>query len=104
MNAKSNEGKLNKPELLSPAGNYEGFLACIDSGCDAVYLGGTKFNARAFAGNFTDEEIIKAIKYAHVFGVKVYLTMNVLIKEREFSECLEYIRPFAEAGIDAFIV
>jgi putative protease len=93
-----------KPELLSPAGNYEGFLACIKAGADAVYLGGRKYGARAFADNFSDEEILRAIKYAHLFDVKVYLTVNTLIKEREFEDCIEYLKPFADAGIDAFIV
>ena len=96
--------KNSKPELLSPAGNYEGFLACIKAGADAVYLGGKKYGARAFADNFSDEEILKAIKYAHLFDVKVYMTVNTLIKEREFDDCIEYLKPFAEAGIDAFIV
>ena len=96
--------KNSRPELLSPAGSYEGFLACIKAGADAVYLGGRKYSARAFADNFSDEEILKAIKYAHLFDVKVYMTVNTLIKEREFDECIEYLRPFADAGIDAFIV
>ncbi len=94
----------NKPELLAPAGNFEGFLGCINAGCDAVYIGGSKYGARAFADNFSDEEIVKAIKLAHVFGVKVYLTVNTLIKQREFEDAVSYVRPFAEAGLDAFIV
>lgn len=94
----------HKPELLSPAGSYEGFLACIKAGADAVYFGGRKYGARAFAENFSDEEIIKAIKYAHLFNVKVYMTVNTLIKEREFEDCIDYLKPFADAGLDAFIV
>lgn len=96
--------KKNRPELLAPAGNFEGFLACIKAGCDAVYLGGSKFGARAYAVNFTDDEIIYAIKYAHICGVRVYLTVNTLVKEREFEEVTEYVRPFVQAGLDAFIV
>lgn len=95
---------VNKPELLAPAGNYEGFLACINAGCDAVYLGGSRFGARAYADNFTDEEIVSAIRYAHVFGVRVYLTINTLIKEKEFDGAVKYVKPFVEAGLDAFIV
>lgn len=91
-------------ELLSPAGNYKAFLGAVNAGADAVYLGGTMYGARAYADNFTDEEIISAINYAHLFNVKVYLTVNTLIKEKEFSSVLEYIKPFYEAGLDACIV
>lgn len=100
----SNEYKKKGPEILAPAGNFEGLLGCINAGCDAVYLGGRQFGARAYAENFSDEEIIKAIKYAHVFNVKIYLTINTLIKEREVKEAIDYVKPFAEAGLDAFIV
>lgn len=91
-------------ELLSPAGNFSGFLGCLNAGCDAVYLAGKEFGARAYADNFSDEEIIKAIEIAHLHGVRVYLTVNTLIKEKEFSDVLNYIEPFYEAGLDACIV
>lgn len=91
-------------ELLSPAGNYKAFVGAVNAGADAVYLGGTMYGARAYADNFSNEEIISAIKYAHLFNVKVYLTVNTLIKEKEFSSVLEYIKPFYEAGLDACIV
>ncbi len=91
-------------ELLSPAGNFQGFLGCLNAGCDAVYLAGKKFGARAYADNFSDEEIIKTIEIAHLNGVRVYLTVNTLIKEREFSDVLNYIQTFYEAGLDACIV
>lgn len=91
-------------EILSPAGNYKAFLGAVNAGCDAVYLGGTKYGARAYADNFTDEEIINAITYAHTFNVKVYLTVNTLIKGQEFEPVCEYIRQFYEAGLDACIV
>ena len=91
-------------ELLSPAGNYKAFIGAINAGCDAVYLGGSKFGARAYADNFSDEEIIRAIKVAHLHDVKIYLTVNTLIKEREYKEVCDYIRPFYEAGLDACIV
>lgn len=91
-------------ELLSPAGSFKGFIGAVNAGCNAVYLGGNKYGARAYAENFTDEEIIKAIRIAHVFDVKVYLTVNTLIKEREFDDVIEYITPFYEVGLDACIV
>ena len=91
-------------ELLSPAGNFITFTGAVNAGCDAVYLGGTRYGARAYADNFTDEEIIKAIKLAHISHVKVYLTVNTLIKEREFEAVSDYIRPFYEAGLDGCIV
>lgn len=91
-------------ELLAPACNMSGFMGVINAGCDAVYLAGTKYGARAYADNFSDDEIIYAIKYAHLFNVRVYLTVNTLIKERELNDVIEYVRPFAEAGLDAFIV
>lgn len=91
-------------ELLAPCGNYQAFLGAINAGADAVYLGGSKFGARAYADNFTEEEIIQAIRYAHAFKVKVYLTVNTIIKENEFSDVISYINPFYEAGLDACIV
>ena len=65
---------MKKVELLAPAGNYEAFLGAIHAGADAVYLGGEKYSARAYADNFSDEEVISAIRYAHIFGKKVYNT------------------------------
>ncbi len=95
---------MKKVELLAPAGNYESFLGAIHAGADAVYLGGSKFGARAYANNFTDEEICSALKYAHIYGKKVYLTVNTLVKETEFSEVYHYLKPFYDAGLDAVIV
>ena len=91
-------------ELLAPAGNYECFLGAIQAGADAVYLGGSKFSARAYADNFTDEEICKAILYAHVCGKKIYMTVNTLLKDGELSELVPYMKPFYEAGLDGVIV
>lgn len=93
-----------KVELLAPAGNYESFLGAIHAGADAVYLGGEKFGARAYADNFTGEEICRAISYAHLFNRKVYLTVNTLIKDSEFPELLPYLEPFYLAGLDGVIV
>lgn len=92
------------PELLAPAGNYETFVAAINAGADAVYLGGQKFGARAFADNFTDEEVIRAITYAHLYGKKVYMTVNTLVKETEFGELYDYLKPYADSGLDGVIV
>lgn len=91
-------------ELLAPAGNYKSFLGAIHAGADAVYLGGSKFGARAYADNFTKEELIAAIRYAHVYGRKVYLTLNTLVKTREFDEIYEYVQPFYQAGLDGVII
>lgn len=95
---------MKKVELLAPAGNYECFLGAIHAGADAVYLGGNKFGARAYADNFSREDIISAIKYAHVYGSKVYLTLNTLVKEEEFGEIYDYLSPLYLAGLDAVIV
>lgn len=98
------QSKIKKTELLAPAGNYESFIGAINAGADAVYLGGEKFGARAYADNFTEEEICKAIRYAHLFDRKVYLTVNTLIKETEFAELIPYLTPYYEAGLDGVIV
>lgn len=94
----------NHVELLAPAGNTEGFYGAIHAGADAVYLGGSRFGARAYADNFTVDELISCIRYAHLRGRRVYLTVNTLVKEREFSELYDYLLPFYEAGLDGVIV
>lgn len=91
-------------ELLAPAGNYEAFIGAVNAGADAVYLGGEKFGARAYADNFSTEEICRALKTAHFMGRKIYLTVNTLLKESEFEELYDYILPFYEAGLDGVIV
>ena len=91
-------------ELLSPAGDYECFLAAMRAGADAVYLGGGKYGARAYAKNFTQEEILRAVDYAHLFGKKIYLTVNTLLKDEELFELSSYLESFYLAGIDAVIV
>lgn len=91
-------------ELLAPCGSYESFLAAANAGADAVYLGGRQFGARAYAENFSKEELIKTIRQAHFFDIKVYLTVNTLVKEREFSEVEDALRPLYEAGLDGAIV
>lgn len=91
-------------ELLAPAGNYEAFLGAVNAGADAVYLGGERFGARAYADNFTTEEICRAIHVAHFMGRKIYLTVNTLLKEEELSGLVPYLQPFYEAGLDGVIV
>lgn len=95
---------MKKIELLAPAGSLESMYAAVQSGADAVYLGGSKFSARAFASNFDEENMIKTVRYCHLYGVKVYITLNTLIKENEFLEALEYVKYLYNIGIDGLIV
>ncbi len=95
---------MKKVELLAPAGNMDCLKAAIEAGCDAVYLGGKLFGARSFAGNFSDDELVEAVKYAHLYGVKVYLTINTIIYEREVERFLEYIRFVHKNNVDAVII
>lgn len=91
-------------ELLAPAGNLDIFKGVIESGADAVYVGGSMFGARAYANNFTEEELLEAIDFAHLRGVKVYLTVNTLIKNSEFSKLYDYLLVYYKRGLDAVIV
>lgn len=91
-------------ELLAPAGSLEILKGVIESGADAVYVGGSMFGARAYANNFTEEELLGAIDFAHLRGVKVYLTVNTLIKNSEFSKLYDYLLPYYKRGLDAVIV
>lgn len=92
-------------ELLAPAGSYEAFEGALGAGADAVYVGGSAFGARAYAKNFTQEELLTAIDTAHIHGKKLYLTVNTLVKNKELSETLyEYLRPYYERGLDGVIV
>lgn len=94
----------NLPELLSPAGSKEAFVAAIDGGADAIYVGGTSFNARINAKNFTKAELEECIKLAHSYGVKVYATLNTLLLDRETQDFLACAEQMAKTGIDALIV
>lgn len=95
---------MRKPELLAPAGNMECFKAAIDFGADAVYMAGKKFGLRAFASNFTIEEIAEAVKIAHERGRRVYITVNSLFRDFQFEELEEYLKQVKEAGADAAII
>lgn len=95
---------MKKIELLAPAGSYEALVAAVQSGADAVYFGGKNFGARAFANNFDKESIKKAIAYAHIRGVKAYITVNTLIFDSEINEFLDYIGFLYENDADAIIL
>lgn len=92
-------------EILAPAGSYESLKAAIAAGADAVYVGGNRFGARAYANNFSEEELLEAIDYVHLHGKKIYLTVNTLLKEKELKkELYEYLLPYYRQGLDAVIV
>ena len=89
----------NEFELLAPAGSFEILKAVIEAGADAVYVGGSKFGARAYANNFTTEELLEAIDYLHLRKKKLYLTVNTLFKNDEIgNELYDYLLPFYERG------
>ena len=91
-------------ELLSPAGSPEGVIAAVQNGADAVYMGMGAFNARRGAKNFTDEEFVKAVRYCHVRGCKVYVTLNPLVNDREMRDAVAAAKLASDAGADALIV
>lgn len=91
-------------ELLAPAGNFQCFQAAINAGADAVYMGGDKFGARAYADNFSRDELLRAIDLGHLFHKKIYLTLNTLLKEDELLQVVDYVQPLYEKGLDGVIV
>lgn len=95
---------MKKHELLVPVGDMECLYQAIHNGADAVYLGGKSFGARKFAKNFTNDELIAAIKYCHLYGVKIYVTMNTLIKNNEVDDFIEQARFLHKNGVDALII
>ncbi|AUM92056.1 peptidase U32 family protein [Clostridium botulinum] len=95
---------MKKPELLAPAGNLEKLKTAINFGADAVYLGGSRLNLRAFADNFTDDELQEGIKYAHDRGRKVHVTINVFPRNEDFNGLEEYLKKLYEFNVDAIIV
>ena len=95
---------MKKIEILAPAGSMESLYAAINNGADAIYLGGDKFSARAYASNFNNENMKKAVDYAHSYGVAVYVTMNTLLKEDELPKALKYAGYLYEIGVDALII
>ena len=95
---------MKKIELLAPAGNMECLYAAVEAGCDAVYLSGNCFGARAFAKNFSDDELVFAIKYCHLYGVRVYVTVNTLVYDDEVNKFMEYIDFIHRNNVDAIII
>lgn len=93
-----------KVELLAPAGNLEVLKVAVDAGCDAVYLGGKNFGARSYANNFTDDELLEAIKYAHLRQVKVYVTINTIVFDKEWPQLHSYLELLTRLKVDAVIV
>lgn len=97
-------GRKNLPELLAPAGSYDALVAAVAAGADAVYFGGTRFGARNYAENFDEQRIRRAIDYAHVHGVKSYITVNTLVHDRELSSLVSHLLRLYEEGADAILV
>ena len=95
---------MKKPEILSPCGNFEKLRFAVLYGADAVYLAGKRFGMRCASDNFTDEELPEAIRFAHEHGVKVYVTVNIMPRQTELSDCEEYLRYLEKIRPDAIIV
>ena len=95
---------MKRVELLAPAGGPEQFKAAVNAGCDAIYLGGSLFNARIGAGNFTLEEMKEAIDYGHLRGVRTYVTLNTLMTDYDLPKALRYASKLYELGVDALII
>ncbi len=95
---------MEKPEILAPAGSMAALKAALSAGADAVYMGGSSFGARAYAENPDTDEMLEAIRYVHLRGKRLYLTVNTLVKEQEFGALYEFLAPYYSAGLDAAIV
>ena len=95
---------MKMPELLAPVGGKAHLTAAVNNGADAVYMGGMAFNARIFADNFRDDELPEAVRYAHINGVKVYMTLNTLVRDDELVRAFEYANYLYSAGVDGLIV
>ena len=95
---------MKKVELLCPVGNSEMLYQAIHNGADAVYLSGKLFGARKFANNFANDELVEAIRYSHLYGVKVYVTVNTMIYESELEVLFDYLKFLYENGVDAVIM
>ena len=95
---------MKKVEILSPVGNFESLKCAVNNGADAVYLGVSDFNARNNLVNFSMDELKEAVNFAHLFGVKIYLTLNILFKDDEFENILRVVSKALDAKVDAFIV
>ncbi len=93
-----------KVEILAPAGSFESMKAAVAAGADAVYMGGSRFGARAYADNPDQDKLLEAIDYVHLHGCRLYMTVNTLFKERELGELYDYLLPYYKQGLDAVIV
>ena len=91
-------------ELLAPAGNREAFTAALECGADAIYLGGQQFGARQYAPNFSLEELAQSVRQAHLFGVRVFVTVNTLVDDSEMPALRNYLRDLYDIGVDAAIL
>ena len=91
-------------EILAPAGSWECMEAAVCAGADAIYIGGSRFGARAHADNLNEKRMLEAIDYVHLHGRKLYMTVNTLLKEQELGELTDYLRSYYEQGLDAVIV
>ena len=95
---------MNEIELLAPVGSFDALKAAVQNGANAVYLGGKDFSARASANNFDREELIEAVKYAHIRDVRVFVTTNTLIKQDEIEDFVEYAKFLYDIDVDALIM
>lgn len=95
---------MNKVELLAPAGDFDSLIAAVSQGANAIYIGGPLFGARAYAHNFTIEDIHHAVEYAHLRGVRIFVTVNTLIYDEEIGQVLDYIKQLYEAQVDALLI
>ncbi|MBT7121968.1 MAG: U32 family peptidase, partial [Clostridia bacterium] len=95
---------MSKLELLSPAGSIDAIYQAVHGGADSVYMGGANFGARAFAANFTYEQMKTAIYFCHLYNVKVYITVNTLIYEDEIEQFISHVKKIYELGADALII
>jgi len=95
---------IHLPLLLAPAGSPKALIAACAAGADAVYLGGREFGARKFASNFSDDELRDAVRYAHLRGIEVYVTVNTLITEQEMERALSYLLFLFSIGVDAVLI
>ena len=95
---------MKKPEILAPAGSYESVTAAVNAGCDALYIGGKSFNARYYADNPSDDDLEDIINICHLRGVKVFITLNILYKEREIENVIEFVNNVYSYGADGLII
>lgn len=94
----------SRVEILAPAGSIESMMAAVHAGADAIYMGGSRFGARAYADNPEEDRFLEAIDYAHLHGCRLYMTVNTLVKEEELDQLYDFLKPYYERGLDAVIV